>query len=391
MLLFFMAAAFLIRVVYVLWAPSVFRFDEVRYWEEMKALLQHGTFLSSKGYAHDMPLTAVIFALIVKFTGTGIYGIKIFLALVSSATVYVIGRLAFLLHPTRATLVCAGTAATCYPFFIYYSSLLLSETFYLFTLSVVVYFAVQRSGRAYLLFGISAGINHLVRPTIMYFMPVIWIWQWKVLQIDWKKITVAAVLFMIVIVPWGLRNEKVLGKFIVGTTGLGQVLWEGNNPWNTNGGTAGEFADRSLYLKDLPANLSEVQRDTWKKTRAVRFIRENPEKFVRLCWMRLLRFWHLWPNFHWYNHGIYKWISLLSFGPILVLSLASLWILRHQWRITGLIWLMMGYYTVVHAVTIGSIRYRLPLEPLLLAMAAAAVAKIFTDLKALSRTRGESA
>ena len=41
-----------------------------------------------------------------------------------------------------------------------------------------------------------------------------------------------------------------------------------------------------------------------------------------------------------------------------------------------IILIFIVYYTAMHMVTIGSLRYRLPLEPLMIAMASAAMAKV---------------
>jgi hypothetical protein len=44
-----------------------------------------------------------------------------------------------------------------------------------------------------------------------------------------------------------------------------------------------------------------------------------------------------------------------------------------QWRDLAPIYLMIGYFTFVHVITIASVRYRLPIEPLLIILAAAAL------------------
>jgi hypothetical protein len=49
---------------------------------------------------------------------------------------------------------------------------------------------------------------------------------------------------------------------------------------------------------------------------------------------------------------------------------------RQRWRALSPIFLLVGFLTAVHMVTIGSIRYRLPLEPFLLVIAARAAANL---------------
>ena len=64
---------------------------------------------------------------------------------------------------------------------------------------------------------------------------------------------------------------------------------------------------------------------------------------------------------------------------MLLLALSSIFVLRGLWRDTILIWLFVFYYTSLHMVTIGSLRYRLPLEPLLLALAAAGLSVLIKE------------
>jgi len=368
---------FLVRLTYVFVSPSALRFDEPRYWAEITNLLESWTFFDGTKYAHDMPLTALILAVFIKFSGSGLIGCKIFLASVSSFNIYLIGRISFLLVPSRVSLFLAGFISAVYPFFIYYSSLILSETFFL--LLVSAYFLQLLKGKEQVggwKMSFFAGLSHLVRPTLMYFMPVVWLWQVVVMKVSLKKSSLILIGFIIIIIPWGVRNKMLLGDFVVGSTGLGMVLLDGNNTWNSSGGTTSELVGYKKFLEDMPEGLGEIQTNNWQKKKAIDFIKAYPYNFIKLCWKKFLRFWHLWPNFHWFNHGIYKWISLLSFGPILLLSIASLWFLRHEWKKTGIIWIFFSYYTCVHIITVGSIRYRLPLEPLMIALACATIAKL---------------
>ena len=148
------------------------------------------------------------------------------------------------------------------------------------------------------------------------------------------------------------------------------MLWEGNNPYNVTGGVAGGDL---RYLEEMPPGLDELEQDRWQRDRAVAFIREHPGRFARLALKKFVRFWNIWPNAPGFDRGMYRWVAFASFTPVLLLALSSLYVLRMRWRQTVLIWLFICYYTAIHMVTIGSLRYRLPLEPLLLALAAAAL------------------
>ena len=76
---------------------------------------------------------------------------------------------------------------------------------------------------------------------------------------------------------------------------------------------------------------------------------------------------------------MYRWLAFASFTPLLLLALSSLFVLRRLWCDTILIWLFVCYYTALHMATIGSLRYRLPLEPLLLVLAATCLSVLIKE------------
>ena len=325
-----------------------------------------------------MPLTALLLALFQRATGTGIVGAKVLLVLLSSGTIFVAGRIALHFSDRKLTAWIAGTAAAIYPFFVFYSTLILSETLFLFLVSLFFLLILRAEGVGFAAAGTVAGLAHLTRPTLSLFLPVAFVWARVRYQIGWKHLLIAALLFFVVILPWGLRNIGALGEFHLGTANSGHVLWEGNNPYNTTGGVAG---GDERYLAEMPEGLGELERDRWQRERAIEFIRSDPGRFAVIAGKKFLRFWNVWPNAPGFDRGLYRWVAFASFTPVLLLALASLFVLRDRWRDSILIWLFVCYYTAIHMITIGSLRYRLPLEPLLLALGAATLSVLIGKLR----------
>ena len=371
-LLWLSAAGLVLRLLYLLYAGESLVFpDEHRFWSVTQSLAESWSYEWEGSLAHDMPLTTLLFALLVKATGAGIMGAKILLVLISSCTIFVVGRLALRFSDTMLTAWIAGLAAAIYPFFVFYSALILSETIFLFLVTLFFLLLLDSRGRAFLLAGIIAGLAHLTRPTLSLFLPAAFIWARVRFGTPWKHLLLAALFFFIAILPWGLRNIGALGEFHLVTANSGHVLREGNNPYNTTGGVAG---GDMRYLDEMPEGLGELERDKWQRDRAVEFIRSDPARFALMALRKFARFWNIWPNAPGFDRGLYRWIAFASFTPVLLLSLGSLFALRDRWRDSIILWLFVCYYTALHMVTIGSLRYRLPLEPLLVALAAACLA-----------------
>jgi hypothetical protein len=376
-------AALVLRLGYFFVIPSDDLFpDEKRFWCESLNLIEKGEFQCNGKWAHDMPLTAMVLAAMETLTMAGLRGGRLLMLMVSTLTVAVIGGLGRVLAQNDRGFTIAAAIAAIYPVFIFFSVRLLSET--LFLLWVSVYFwqlLTQRAGSP-VVRGIVLGAMHLTRPTMMYLLPIVWGWQLLFLKVKWRHVLLETALMGALVLPWGIRNQHALGAFHLATSTTGHVLWEGNNPWNETGGVS---KPEWPYLDDRPRGLGELESDRWEKERAMAYVRDNPLRFMKISILRLVRFWNVWPNASEYRSWMYRIASLMSFGPVIILAIASLWIHRRRWRQTGVIWLTTVYFTAIHMITIGSLRYRLPLEPLLISLAAASLCWLLAKRTGTSR------
>ena len=376
--LFFLVLLFgvVIRAAYILFFDTPTFPDETRFFNAIQHFAAHS---SIPEHSTDMPFMAVFFGLLYKMHPLSFTAIKLINILFSLATAVAVAGIARRLAPESPAGVIAALMWAMYPFFIFYTGLALSETIFLaFLAAGFLFFLDRRLVPAFLFFGLA----QLTRPTVVYFLVPALIYFHLFLQREDIRRTPASSLtatlaavavFALLLAPWVVRNYQVHGIFMAGKPS-GHVLWEGNNPWNPEGGVA---QDHWKYMKDMPPGLPFMEQDRWERDQAVAYIKKEPVRFLKTAGRKFLRFWNLWPNDPAYATGIYKWAALLSFGPMLLLALGSLWVLRDRWRQTGILWLFFAYYTALHMVSIGSIRYRLPLEPLLVALAAACLARLF--------------
>ena len=118
----------------------------------------------------------------------------------------------------------------------------------------------------------------------------------------------------------------------------------------------------------------EVERQRAYSKIAVAYITEDPGAFMRAAAKKFVRFWNVIPNAAEFKTGAYAFISAASFGPVLILALLCVMRRWRDWRVLAPIFLIVGYFTAVHVITIASLRYRLPIEPLLIILAAERIA-----------------
>ena len=363
------AAGFVLRLIYLAVSGSQSLFpDELRFLEEGYSLVK-GLGLQADGkLGHDMPLTGLVIAASLFLSGESVFAVKLVMVVISTLTIAVVARLCFEISKQNRSALIAAAICSIYPFFIFYSARILSETIFLFFMTLFFWALIRQSGGAAWQ-GALAGLMHLTRPVFLYFLPIIWVWQYFFQRLPIKNIAFGIVIMTLVISPWIVRNYVVFGEIVIGTASSGHILWEGNNPWNTTGGVSGTFDDTQTWLDVVPGGMSELAEDQWKKSEAIAFIKEEPTQFLKNGFLKLKRFWSLWPNSGDHQHWLYKLVSVLSFGSVLLLSVVGAVVLKKHRKEVILICAAVGYLTALHALILGSIRYRLPLEPLLIVLA----------------------
>ncbi len=184
-----------------------------------------------------------------------------------------------------------------------------------------------------------------------------------------------ACIYLVLMTPWWIDNYLHYGTFVRLDLGAGIVLYSGNNPLNTSGG--GVIGDEKGSDVDVTAFASitdPVQRNVALERAAWNFIEGHPGRFVELAGIKFVRFWRLWPYAGEYEKPWIIAASILSYG--LLLAAAALYLVgagRRNLRLLAPILLLTVYLTLVHMATIGSIRYRFPLEPFIVMLGSAEV------------------
>ncbi len=271
--------------------------------------------------------------------------------------------------------------------------------------------------------GLIAGLLLLVEPILALAMPAAAWALWRTGRepsvrrpTRWAPLGRAALMVgvaALVVAPWLWRNWRVHGEFVFVKSTFGYAFWQGNNPasWGTDkipkpsadtlrqshdGTPAG--VDRAmwaaryetLYIDDVLlkptgyrefAGLSEPARSRLLGRRAWEFIRAEPARYLGLCLQRL-RYFVLFDETNPKTANlVYRLSTLAWLGMVLAGAIA----LRADWRRLAAIYALCAAVTAFHALTIVSARFRIPLEPLLLPVAAAGVLAVANRLLARRR------
>jgi 4-amino-4-deoxy-L-arabinose transferase-like glycosyltransferase len=242
---------------------------------------------------------------------------------------------------------------------------------------------------ASLLAGALIGVACYVRPSWLLAAPVyaavlMLLSHFRVVAVVYGALLIAGAL--VVLMPWGLRNQRVTGHFVLTTLWAGPSLYDGLNPEAT-GDSNMTFYDRDNLMG--AHGLSEHQVDRHYRRAAWEYARAHPRRALQLALIKLGRFWSPVPNADQFGAWPVRAAVAVSFVPMLLFGLIGGWKLRSDlWTIS----LTAGpilYFTALHMVFVSSLRYRLPAEYPLLVLSAAGVEAVW--MKWRSKRRKDSA
>jgi 4-amino-4-deoxy-L-arabinose transferase-like glycosyltransferase len=183
---------------------------------------------------------------------------------------------------------------------------------------------------------------------------------------------------LLVMAPWWIRNFQAVGRFVPTTLEVGASLYDGLNP-HADGGSNMAFVDDFVRrerehpsaAEDIPL---EVRLDRRMRHDALAWAKANPGRVVQLAGIKFLRIWNIWPNEESFGSWPLRLLIMLTYVPVLVLGiLGAAQTVRRGWPY-WLCWLPAVYFTLLHVVFVGSIRYRQPAVLGLIVLAAGWVA-----------------
>ena len=324
---------------------------------------------------------------------------------------YKLGKVIF---DEKIALVAAGICAV-YFYFVYYAGALMTESFYIIALLASFYFAIRLSQspettmisfrkpktlqhlirtihfRYGVALGISLGCAALLRQLSLLFIPFLLAWVW------WaggrrKRGTMVAVLGVTILIlgvfilPFTIYNYARFDRFVLLNTNAGYAFYWGNHPiYGTKFesilpeelGTYQDLIPSELYTLDEAALDQELMK------RGLKFIIDDPGRYLLLSISRIPAYFKFWPS---PDSDIVSNVSrVFSFGiswPFMLTGLILAMTNKSTRKIIGLqspMTLLLSFmfvYTSIHILTWALIRYRLPVDAVLILFEAVALVYI---------------
>ena len=369
-------AALVVRLAFVLLEPATHPVGDERTWTDWALNLCSARVHFSPLRIHLIfypPVYPYFLAVLYGLTGT-FETARWTQAALGALLVPAVGLAGARAFSPRAGLWAAAVAAL-YPELVWFSVHFWSETVFM----VLLWWGIERllaadaadgPGRA-VAAGALWGLAILTRETVLYFVPLAALWL-ATRPGSRARLRAAAFLAasLLVVAPWTYRNWLEFHAFVPVSTAGGQNLFQGN-----------ALIERDKTYEMVDAVQGRVAQYHYAMRMGLQAIRD------RQPWWTFEKLRDEMPRFWEADSLVLVHIKRGAYGPVApalavgvalvvlapyvgVLALAALGATRLRWsRSTVLLVALLGYYNLLHVVTHGFARYRLPVMPVVFLVA----------------------
>lgn len=321
--------------------------------------------------------------------------------------------------------VVAGVLAAAYPFLIYFDNELLITSLIVLLDALLLLLILRAdehpSWTRWLGAGVVMGLSAIARPNVLVFAPLVFVWIWlsargadaepasgvrrgsftlltrsTPLRSAAHRFGVFIIGTVLVIAPVTLRNAALEKDFVLIASQGGINYFIGNNAQSDGVsavvpglGEAWEYDDcERIAEREAGRRLkpSEVSGFWYGKGRE--FLRTHPGDALRLHVRKLVLFWdsyELANNKDIYYFGnmsaVFRGLSWLHFGVIVPLAAVGLLALRRRRRCAALLLLFVAAYSATVIMFFVNARFRMPVLPVLLVLAAAGLVWLWDEMR----------
>jgi hypothetical protein len=239
-----------------------------------------------------------------------------------------------------------------------------------------------RSIPAWAGYGALWAFGVLVNPSILSLFPFLlgWaLWESRTDKIRFVKFAGATLLvFAVALVPWTIRNYRVFGKFIVLRSNFGLELWLGNNPGVPDMWSPWLHPTDDLEEAEKYKRMGEIAYMADKQKEAYAFIRTHPADTANFAFRKFVNNWlaitdspmDTWSASPFRLKAFVVMNALFSLFALL----GALFAYRERCPEALPYAIVLLVYPLIFYLTHSSLRYRFPIDPIMMVLAAYGIA-----------------
>jgi 4-amino-4-deoxy-L-arabinose transferase-like glycosyltransferase len=301
----------------------------------------------------------------------------------------------------KVGLAAAGITAV-YSYFVYYSATIMTEPFYITAILGALFLSIKlaqeqqgRELRWALALALVLGATVLLRQLFLLVIPFILLWVGWVRFRRSGRLPVAATAIILVIIsalilPFTLYNQARFDRFVLLNTNAGYAFYWANHPIYGTRFISILPPEMGTYRDLIPVEvrrlrLDEAALDQALLGRGIQFVLEDPGRYILLSLSRIPAYFVFWPSAD--SDTLSNVARLSSFTLFLPFMLYGLIRFFKQERglaflhnPAALLVLFALLYTAIHLLSWALIRYRLPVDAVMVIFAGSAVVELWHRL-----------
>jgi len=303
-----------------------------------------------------------------------------------------------------------------YGYFVYYSGALVTEGFYILAILWILDTSTALAAssnhpqgiklvRPWVHLGLASAAAVLLRQVFLLLVPLVLAWIcWRIIRRhpsesgSWKglvvpllhRLVLVCTILVACILPCTIRNYMAFGHFVLVNTNAGFAFFWGNHPSHGTHFIPILPGDGSLYgalIPDEVRTINEAQMDRALLKRGIAFVVEDPTRYLLLSISRAAEYFKFWPSQG--SGALSNFVRVVSFGLCLPFLLSGVLIALvrlhrreenaepHYRSAAVLLLLVSGTYCLIHLLTWTLIRYRLPVDAILMPFAALSMVSLY--------------
>ncbi|MEO3947729.1 glycosyltransferase family 39 protein [Gorillibacterium sp. CAU 1737] len=370
--------------------------DDVKYIRSAEILLSHGMLTyhnPDQPTAFIMPGLPLLVAFFRSFLGRdeAVMAFRLFQCVLQAGSVYLIYLLSRQFFSRKVAMIAAVLAALYVPSY-YASAVVLTETTFTFLLLLSTLLTVgavrTKKWSLYGIIGVLWAFMTYLKPQSLLFPAILFI-LWLVTRHSWRDMlrfgVLMAMIFVLLLSPWWIRNERTFGEPILLTESSGNPLLLGTFIYY-GAPSEGFFVQYPQYRDNLVSQSDRANQET-----AIRIIRYG---FTHQPFKYLL--WYLVEKPAEFFRKPFYWEPILGLSKMTVRVYHYLYValgligvihtfFSGKWKRLVPLYLVIGYFMGVYIPFVVFSRYGYPLMLMLMPLIAYGA---HTGVSWLSRKRG---
>ncbi|HWG57459.1 MAG TPA: hypothetical protein VN661_00270 [Candidatus Acidoferrales bacterium] len=242
--------------------------------------------------------------------------------------------------------------------------------------------ADSRRKRAFCAYALLWGLAVMTNASLASLLPFLLGWiayrQWKLRGAWLWRTALAVAIIVLCCVPWTIRNSRTFHAWVPLRSVMGLQLWLGNNPrttpiWLGRQHPIFDLAERQKYLQ-----MGEIGYMREKLRLGLAYMGAHPARVAALSFRRFLAVWSGGTSYPlsdlFRSHSAwFRWVLLFN----IFAALGALLGIIALWRSRSIYLLPLAAFPLIfpwpYYLTLVEPRYRLPIDPVVLLLAALAV------------------